>query len=37
MVLGDAPSLACSPERGTPTLLDSVVAEDDVITPMGET
>ena len=36
-MLGDAPSLACSPERGTPTLLESVVAEDDVITPMGET
>ena len=35
-VLGDAPPPASSPERGTPTLLDSTVAEDDVITPMGE-
>ena len=36
-VLGDATPPACAPEGGTPTLLDSAVAEDHVITTMGET
>ena len=36
-VLGDASPPACSPEHGTPKLLDFAVAEDDVITPMRDT
>ena len=36
-VLGDVSPSVCSPERGTPTQLVSMVAEDDVITQMGET
>ena len=36
-VLVDVSPSVCSPERGTPTQLVPVVAEDDVITPVGET
>ena len=35
--VGDVSPSVCSPERGTPTQLVSVIAEDDVITPVGET
>ena len=35
--MGEVSPSVCSPERGTPTQLVSVVAEDDVITPVGET
>ena len=35
-MLGDVSPSVCSPEQGTPTQLVSVVAEEDVITPVGE-
>ena len=36
-VLGDISPSVCSPKHGTLTQLVSVVAEDDIITPVGET